>query len=1521
MRAHKRVVSLSPTRSPSRQRITDDILSDLSPTTTLEAFTNPSGKLRASVEAASPAERAFGIRATLASKKIQEWADELSTWAWPAEAGSAGFEIPAEKRRRLSFDERMMRAGRQASGEVQQYIGSLSAEEVARYENRIDDIHEDMEDLNVEEIKSTVLNTHFSPRSRPSSSGSNASVQLMLSNYTRMDDFTAVVTATVLQALPYLSRLMRWMDVWIVRLLVLRKVPLLLQSLDDAEVALKSGWQAIEDSGAIQDGTSSQEDNVFERNTFEDMRDVLQNKVTSLGKQLDLMLDTLEGRQDTLPDVWLNRMETIERDFGEWVVSGDRKVRAGEWSRIVEARKAEGDPVKAQYEALQAAGLKAEQKQWENDKRLSLEQKTEFRQEWEGKEAREKLRLDQETAAEVARQSGLSRALQKERSIVKGIACQHSERSGVENGDRLKSEQEASADSARKAKHERRQEEAIRGEAERSRLDNEARTKLEQEAVIELSQELGKDQSGAKHATHGGIEIVRVESLERLSLMAKAEACSSTHAKLARKQDKTLQQEESHDADLPVATPLPGKDASVKKEAKIAPKDMEFAKNQHVESFAGPKTIESDLASALNLVSPDAAPHLISSASPSALEARAAIAVNFLRSIIHKDAKSEDSVHEAATTASASINILSSSISLPYEEAERTNPPYTTHEPLLSATSPMSTYNLFPSFTSDFAALDLRENTNMAGLKPISRIAFQPAEDDSISRTLNKTGIATSSVSGPPTSQCVEIPNVASQHEEIFSQQMRSALCGTLQSAAVSSPLPKPMDGLLLAGEGGNPTSQPEPARFTDGLPILQLPASSQNMADTQKSRPLGSQANFSSSQIKDPAKDTPKTPKEADILSSFPPSFMPTNMTNSLLPLTLQSPARERIDQEWILVESEHGDNDQGQSFAQNRDVETLDTDDTSGYEAQNIDISMLNGHSTSDATPEIQKVETAEYFRRIKHPFRIAPNTSRQSSSTTKLFLPDSEGMVEDLSSLDEAEPSSIVPAKLREKGPEASAATLVGLLPELVRLSELDKGWEAGLQIAPRTKEHATQIGNLRESFTARTKSPIQETDVPQRSSTGSDTSIAPSRQASEDPSSPSTLGYALSPSAMADELPDVKEGPSLKGQVRLRIHPPSDRNISYSSSPSPVTSPRSPSHLHDLPSFGKVEEDSSGLAVTRNYAEAPILDNVDVSEASLLSNPKKTSDDQIQAQIFSLLETIPTRIHLTSEPNMLPSPPPDTLRPAKNRRSATPSSRPHSSFSTRALTPSLTLAPAYGKGNSRARPQNSNPEIKLYHLSRGTGEVPIKLFVRLVGENGERVMVRVGGGWADLGEYLREYASHHGRRSTVNSDRVEVQDIRLRVVSADSTFSSAGIRGNGQSSPASRPGSAMDRPSLNIRRTRRTVAEKDTNHMTVRTPSTPNPTANRGKDFVTPPSEKSRSSSRLSWTEEEGGLGLAGPMARKFAISERDQEWVESMKEKVRLASAEKEKWEAKDRERKSFGEIDKVGVTKRLFKKW
>ncbi len=211
--------------------------------------------------------------------------------------------------------------------------------------------------------------------------------------------------------------------------------------------------------------------------------------------------------------------------------------------------------------------------------------------------------------------------------------------------------------------------------------------------------------------------------------------------------------------------------------------------------------------------------------------------------------------------------------------------------------------------------------------------------------------------------------------------------------------------------------------------------------------------------------------------------------------------------------------------------------------------------------------------------------------------------------------------------------------------------------------------------------------------------------------------------------------------------------------------------------------------------------------------------------------------------------------------------------------------------------------------MYHLSRSDGQAPIRLLIRCVGENGERVMVRVGGGWADLGEYLKEYASHHGRRSATPGD-VEIKDLP-RVSTT---------RGSGTgSSPASRPASALESPitPLLVRKTRRSVGEDSMPKL----PKTPLALVSTTQSD-TPPSDastRSRSSSRLSWTEEDSSLGMAGPRAKQIEMSDESKAWVESVKEKVRIASSEHKPPEPRSSS-SNFGEIGKVGATRRLFKR-
>ena len=302
------------------------------------------------------------------------------------------------------------------------------------------------------------------------------------------------------------------------------------------------------------------------------------------------------------------------------------------------------------------------------------------------------------------------------------------------------------------------------------------------------------------------------------------------------------------------------------------------------------------------------------------------------------------------------------------------------------------------------------------------------------------------------------------------------------------------------------------------------------------------------------------------------------------------------------------------------------------------------------------------------------------------------------------------------------------------------------------------------------------------------------------------------------------------------------------------------------------------------------------------------PVKSSEDQLEARISSILTDIPARIRLTSGPEADahevggsggPKDPqtPTTGSPAVRLL------RSQSSVSS----PPMTLAPAHPK-TPHTRTQNGDSEIRLYHLHQSGKAAPIKLYVRLVGENGERVMVRIGGGWADLGEYLKEYATHHGRRS-VSDGRFEIQGLPRSQSSSPATTLTA--HPSSHEKPRSRPSS----PSLFGSRNRRLseLASSDFGSpMTPEFPHTRRDSMTRSRDS-SPASM--RPSSRQSWMEDDPSLGLAGPRSKKVEISPRKQAWVDDMVDQARNTSAEKHKAGEGD-----FGDLGKVGGTKRVFMK-
>ena len=341
------------------------------------------------------------------------------------------------------------------------------------------------------------------------------------------------------------------------------------------------------------------------------------------------------------------------------------------------------------------------------------------------------------------------------------------------------------------------------------------------------------------------------------------------------------------------------------------------------------------------------------------------------------------------------------------------------------------------------------------------------------------------------------------------------------------------------------------------------------------------------------------------------------------------------------------------------------------------------------------------------------------------------------------------------------------------------------------------------------------------------------------------------------------------------------------------------------------------DSTPVKLRRRKTAHPSAVNANAQKETV-SPPRsfKNSEDQLEARISYILTELPGHIRLKSgpepdAPDVLPS---DAFSDHKKVTSGSPAlrlKRPQASASSSPLT----LTPANLKA-SRSRTLTGDPEIKLYHLHQSGKDVPIKLFVRLVGEAGERVMVRIGGGWADLGEYLKEYASHHGRRS-VSDGRFEIQGLPQAQPSTPiSTL--AGISSPAVS-PASRPNSPSTRASssLAFRHARHSACSS----ADVDAPMTPENPVSRYFESTLGSTDPSmlvlRPSSRLSSTaDDDSPLGLAGPKARKKEVSPSKQAWVDGMLDQARHFSAEKNKGGG-DRD---FGDLGKVGNTKRVFLK-
>lgn len=336
---HSRSISRSSSRQYGQARDFDPILRNLSPTTTLRAFSEPgllepNDNLNTSLQHATYSERTLGAKAAQTGLDVRSWARELEEWEWPGT-----FDEP-ESVKKIRENTNLIKE----DGSATKYWGSLPAVTVKEYEQRADEIVQQLDDIDVEELKNFVLSAHHEAGNGSASIEDSIGAIGAATDLRKLDDFTAIITATILQALPYLSRLNRLLDTWTIRLAILRQAPTFLDALLQARKDLDRAWTAI---GVTSSSEAEKEKSVdFNRGNMIETQSVIEHKVGSLGRKLDRFLDDLEGRSETVPDSWIENMETLEQQYAEWTVQAERKVLENElkknrWSKIASPKTAQ----------------------------------------------------------------------------------------------------------------------------------------------------------------------------------------------------------------------------------------------------------------------------------------------------------------------------------------------------------------------------------------------------------------------------------------------------------------------------------------------------------------------------------------------------------------------------------------------------------------------------------------------------------------------------------------------------------------------------------------------------------------------------------------------------------------------------------------------------------------------------------------------------------------------------------------------------------------------------------------------------------------------------------------------------------------------------------------------------------------------------------------------------------------------------------------------------------------------------
>lgn len=316
---------MSPARRLGRSVLSSEesYIRELSPSTTLRAFTEQpipfdtteeEYKIFACIESLTPAEKDLGARVAKAAQRLKMWCTEIEQWGWSGTFGQPSEEYKEERRKSVEAHIREhVKDGNVEDVSPLEYWGSLLSSEVQSHDVRLDEIAQELVALDFEELKEHVMSMH-AHHSGPSSQ-TPTGVRMM-------DDFSILVTQTLVSALPYHTQLKLHLKLWKARITILRAVPQYLKDLKTAQMAMKLAWDAIEPPAEkdVSDATLKQW-----KDAVDTITGVLKQKIGDLGQRVDRMLD-LKEETEKLPDEWIDDLESLEGDYGKWMVESRQRI-------------------------------------------------------------------------------------------------------------------------------------------------------------------------------------------------------------------------------------------------------------------------------------------------------------------------------------------------------------------------------------------------------------------------------------------------------------------------------------------------------------------------------------------------------------------------------------------------------------------------------------------------------------------------------------------------------------------------------------------------------------------------------------------------------------------------------------------------------------------------------------------------------------------------------------------------------------------------------------------------------------------------------------------------------------------------------------------------------------------------------------------------------------------------------------------------------------------------------------------